>query len=72
MKRRKTHYALLMGLCLVLFAGAAPVYYLFGSGWAVAMCVVASILPPIAMTLGNIADPNDPRDHDNRYGPNAE
>lgn len=66
------HYALLMGLCLVLFAGATPVYYLFGTGWAVAMCVVASILPPIAMTLGNIADPNDPRDHDNRYGPNAE
>ena len=29
-KRRKTHYAILMGLCLVLFAGATPVYYLFG------------------------------------------
>ncbi|AFR07739.1 DUF3099 domain-containing protein [Nocardiopsis alba] len=71
-KRRKVQYALVMGLCLVLFAGSAPVYYLFGTGWAVAMCVIAMFLPPIAVTLGNISDPDDPRDHDNRYGPNAE
>ena len=66
------HYTILMGLCLVLFAGALPVYYLFGPGWAVAMGVAASVLPPIAMTLGNLADPDDPRDRDNKYGPNAE
>ncbi|MEU3310122.1 DUF3099 domain-containing protein [Nocardiopsis sp. NPDC006832] len=71
-KRRKLWYVLLMGTCLVLFAASAPVYHFFGTGWAVAMCVVASVLPPIAMTVGNIADPDDPRDHDNRYGPNAE
>jgi hypothetical protein len=71
-KRRKIRYALVMGLCLVLFAGATPVYYLLGTGWAVAMCLVAMVLPPIAMTLGSISDPDDPGDHDNRYGPNAE
>ena len=72
MKRRKLRYGLLMGACVLLFAGALPVYYVFGTGWAVAMCVVASIIPPVAMTVGSVADPADPRDHDNRYGPNAE
>lgn len=72
MKRRVRQYSIAMGTCLVLFAGALPVYYLFGSGWAVAMCVVATVLPPVAATLGNLADPDDPRDRDNRYGPNAD
>ncbi|MEU3018101.1 MULTISPECIES: DUF3099 domain-containing protein [unclassified Nocardiopsis] len=71
-KRRKIRYTVVMGLCLLLFAGATPVYYLFGVGWAVAMCAVAMVLPPVAVTLGSISDPDDPRDHDNRYGPNAE
>ncbi|HIY41273.1 MAG TPA: DUF3099 domain-containing protein [Candidatus Nocardiopsis merdipullorum] len=72
MKRRVRQYSVLMGICLLLFAGSLPVYYLFGTGWAVAMGAVASVIPPIAMTLGNIADPKDPEDRDNRYGPNAE
>ncbi|NYH55443.1 uncharacterized membrane protein YgaE (UPF0421/DUF939 family) [Nocardiopsis arvandica] len=72
MKRRVRRYGLVMGVCLALFAGALPVYYLFGTGWAVAMCVVAAFLPPVAVTLGNLADPDDPEDHDTRYGPNAD
>ena len=72
MKRRVRQYSVLMGICLLLFAGSLPVYYLFGTGWAVAMGAVASVIPPIAMTLGNIADPTDHEDRDNRYGPNAE
>jgi len=72
MKRRVRQYSVLMGIRLFLFAGSLPVYYLFGTGWAVAMGAVASVIPPIAMTLGNIADPKDPEDRDNRYGPNAE
>ncbi|MBE3000466.1 DUF3099 domain-containing protein [Nocardiopsis sp. HNM0947] len=72
MKRRVRQYSLVMGVCVLLFAASAPVYFLFGTGWAVAMCVVASVLPPVAMTLGNLADPDDPRDHDAVYGPNAE
>lgn len=72
LKRRKLRYGLFMGACVLLFAGALPVYYQFGAGWAVAMCVVASVLPLVAMTVGSIADPADPRDRDNRYGPNAE
>ncbi|ASU58923.1 DUF3099 domain-containing protein [Nocardiopsis dassonvillei] len=72
MKRRVRQYSLVMGACLVLFAGALPVYYLFGAGWAVAMCAVAAVLPPVAAALGNTADPDDPEDRDNRYGPNAD
>lgn len=72
MKRRVRRYSWLMGTCLVLFAGSLPVYYLFGTGWAVAMCAVALVIPPVAAVVGNIADPRDPGDHDSRYGPNAE
>ncbi|MDA0565601.1 DUF3099 domain-containing protein [Streptomonospora sp. S1-112] len=72
MKRRVRRYAWLMGTCLVLFGGSLPVYYLLGSGWALAMCAVAMVLPPIAVIIGNTADPDDPRDHDAGYGPNAE
>lgn len=72
MKRRVRQYSVLMGICLFLFAGSLPVYYLFGTGWAVAMAAIASVIPPIAMTLGNLADPRDPEDRDNRYGPNAD
>ncbi len=61
-----------MGSCLVLFAGSLPVYYVFGVEWAVAMCLVAMVIPPFAAIIGNISDPRDPRDHDSRYGPNAE
>lgn len=60
-----------MGTCLVLFAGSLPVWYLFGTAWALAMCLVAMVLPPIAAVVGNSADPRDPGEHDTRYGPNA-
>lgn len=72
MRRRVRQYSLVMGLCLVLFAGALPVYYAFGPGWAVAVCAVASVLPPVAATLGNLADPRDPQDRGARFGPNAD
>ncbi|GAB3213614.1 DUF3099 domain-containing protein [Marinactinospora thermotolerans] len=72
MRRRYRRYAWLMGICLTLFAGSLPVYYLAGTGWAVAMCAVAAVLPPVAVIIGNSADPTDPADHDARYGPNSE
>ncbi|MBB4931578.1 hypothetical protein F4561_002398 [Lipingzhangella halophila] len=72
MKRRVRRYAWLMGTCLVLFAGSLPVYYVFGVGWALLMCVVAMVIPPFAAIIGNISDPRDPEDHDALYGPNAE
>ncbi|MES0836453.1 DUF3099 domain-containing protein [Nocardiopsis tropica] len=72
MRRRVRQYGILMGVCLVLFAGSLPVYYVFGTGWAVAMCAVASVLPPVAATLGNLADPADPQDRGARFGPNAD
>ncbi|GAA3744387.1 hypothetical protein HDA32_002801 [Spinactinospora alkalitolerans] len=72
MKRRVRRYGWLMGACLTLFAGSLPVWYLFGTGWAVAMCLVAMVIPPIAVIIANSSDPTDPADHDARYGPNAE
>lgn len=72
MRRRKRQYIIVMGACLVLFAGAAPVYVFLSTGWAMAMGAVALLLPPVAMTLGNLADPNDPEDRDARFGPNAD
>jgi hypothetical protein len=36
------------------------------------MCVVAMVLPPVAAAIGNTVDPDDPDDHDTRYGPNAD
>lgn len=72
MKRRVRRYVWLMGICLTLFAGSLPVYYLVGVGWAVAMCGVAMVIPPFAAVIGTISDPRDPRDHDTLYGPNAE
>ncbi|MUL40519.1 DUF3099 domain-containing protein [Streptomonospora sp. PA3] len=71
MKRRKRRYISLMTACLVLFGGSLPVYYLAGTGWALAMCAVAMVLPPVAVILGNTADPGDPEDRDTGYGPNA-
>ncbi len=65
-------YAWLMGACLVLFGGSLPVYHLFGVGWAVGMCAVAMVLPPVAAIIGNTQDPADPQDHDASYGPNAD
>ncbi|PSK99040.1 Protein of unknown function (DUF3099) [Murinocardiopsis flavida] len=71
MKRRVRRYAWLMTACLVLFAGSLPVWYLAGTGWALAMCLVAMVLPPIAAIVGNSGDPDDPGEVDTRYGPNA-
>ncbi|GAB3474912.1 DUF3099 domain-containing protein [Nocardiopsis coralliicola] len=72
MKRRVRTYAWLMGTCLVLFGGSLPAYYLLGVWWAVGMCAVAMVLPPIAAIIGNISDPADPQDHTSIYGPNSE
>lgn len=71
-KRRVRRYVWLMGACLVLFGLSAPVGSLFGTGWGIAMCVVASVIPPVAVAIANLADPDDPADHDARFGPNAE
>ncbi|MFC4561804.1 DUF3099 domain-containing protein [Nocardiopsis mangrovi] len=72
MKRRKRQYGWLMGSCLVLFIGALPAYYLVGVWLALIMCAVAAVLPPIAVFVGNIGDPDDPEDHDVRFGPNKD
>ncbi|TDQ50305.1 DUF3099 domain-containing protein [Actinorugispora endophytica] len=72
MRRRVRRYAWLMGACLLLFGLSAPVASLFGAGWGIAMCAVAAVIPPVAVIIANSSDPDDPRDHDARFGPNAE
>lgn len=72
MERRKRRYTAIMVTCLVLFVGSFPVYHLWGVWAGVSMCAVAMVLPPVAATIGNIADPSDPDDHSARYGPNVE
>ncbi|GLU48778.1 DUF3099 domain-containing protein [Nocardiopsis ansamitocini] len=72
MRRRVRNYVLLMGGSLVLFAASAPVAALTGTGVGVAMCAVAAVLLLVAVFVGNSADPDDPADHDSRYGPNAD
>lgn len=69
--RRMRRYEELMSVCLVLFVLSAPVGMLFGADWGVAMCVVAAIIPPVAVIIANSADPDDPKDHDAKFGPNA-
>lgn len=60
-----------MTTCLVLFGGSLPVYHLAGTGWALAMCAVAMVLPPVTAVIGNTADPDAPQDRGTGYGPNT-
>ena len=50
---RKTLYLLLMGLCLLLIVLAWNLVRLWSVPAAVAMSVVAMVIPPIAVIVGN-------------------
>ena len=51
--RRKPLYFTLMGVCLVLILLAWNVVRLFSTGWAIALSVVAALIPPVAATVAN-------------------
>ncbi|WP_344042292.1 DUF3099 domain-containing protein [Nocardioides panacihumi] len=53
LRRRKRWYFALMGACLALILLAWNVVRLWSSTAAVAMSVVAALLPPIAVIIGN-------------------
>ncbi|MBZ5736520.1 DUF3099 domain-containing protein [Nocardioides sp. TRM66260-LWL] len=72
-RRRRRLYFVLMGTCLVLVALAWNVVRLFSVPLAIAMSVVAALIPPVAAILGNLgsvgrlqrrgfAEPSDRRD----------
>jgi Flp pilus assembly protein TadB len=53
LRRRKRWYFALMGVCLALILLAWNVVRLWSPGVAVAMSIVAAVLPPIAVIVGN-------------------
>jgi hypothetical protein len=53
LRRRKRWYFTLMGLCLLLILLAWNVVRLWSTTAAVAMSVVAAVLPPIAVIVAN-------------------
>lgn len=57
--RRRHVYFALMGTCLVLFVTAWGVVRLWSVPAAVAMCVVAMVIPPVAATVANRRRPED-------------
>ncbi len=69
--RRRRRYVVLMAVCLLLFALAVPVGMLAGVEWAIALCVVAAVIPPVAVFIANSPDPDDPREREARFGPNV-
>ncbi|MEO3978441.1 DUF3099 domain-containing protein [Streptomyces sp. CAU 1734] len=58
--RRRRAYFLLMGVCLLLFVTAGALVRLWSVPAAVAMCVVAMVIPPFAAIIANRRGPDDP------------
>jgi len=57
--RRRRAYFLLMGGCLFLFVSAWSFVRLWSVPAAVAMCVLAMVIPPVAAIVANRRGPED-------------
>ncbi|WP_069171417.1 DUF3099 domain-containing protein [Streptomyces griseus] len=57
--RRRRAYFLMMGGCLALFVSAWAFVRLWSIPAAVAMCVVAMVIPPVAAIVANRRGPDD-------------
>ncbi|WP_063885984.1 DUF3099 domain-containing protein, partial [Streptomyces albus] len=57
--RRRRRYFALMAVCLVLFVSAWAFVRLWSVPAAIAMCVVAMVIPPVAAIIGNRREPDD-------------
>lgn len=53
LRRRQRWYFALMGVCLALIALAWNLVRFWSTGAAVAMSVVAAVIPPIAVVIAN-------------------
>ncbi|MCZ4099454.1 DUF1275 domain-containing protein [Streptomyces sp. So13.3] len=58
-RRRRHWYFAMMGSCILLFVLAWAVVRLWSVPAAVAMCVVAMVIPPFAAIVGNRREPGD-------------
>ncbi|MFJ3088175.1 DUF3099 domain-containing protein [Streptomyces sp. NPDC086838] len=58
-RRRRRAYFVLMGVCLVLFVSAWAFVRLWSMPAAIAMCVIAMVIPPVAAMVGNRKGPED-------------
>ena len=63
-RARRHAYFWLMGACVVLILLAWNVVRLWSTTAAVAMSVVAALIPPVAAIVGNWGEPRGPDDHD--------
>ncbi|MFJ7998688.1 DUF3099 domain-containing protein [Streptomyces sp. NPDC096310] len=69
--RRRRRYFLLMGGCLFLFVSAGAFVRIWSVPAAIALCVVALLIPPVAAIVGNTRDKDDrwwdepPEGHEN-------
>jgi ABC-type transport system involved in cytochrome bd biosynthesis fused ATPase/permease subunit len=59
MTRRRAYFAM-MGTCLTLITLAWLVVRLFSVTAAIVMSVIAMVIPPFAVIIGNSGDPDDP------------
>jgi O-antigen/teichoic acid export membrane protein len=57
---RKRAYFTLMGTCVGLITLAWLVVRLFSVTAAIIMSVIAMVIPPFAVVIGNTGDPDDP------------
>nr|WP_206345516.1 DUF3099 domain-containing protein [Streptomyces thermoviolaceus] len=57
--RRRHAYFALMGTCITLFVLAWAVVRLWSVTAAVAMCLVAMVIPPVAAVVANRRGPDD-------------
>lgn len=53
MRRRKVAYGVMLGVCLALFVLAWTLVWRFSVAAALAMSVVAMIIPPFAVIVAN-------------------
>ncbi|MGW1224972.1 DUF3099 domain-containing protein [Streptomyces sp. NPDC001515] len=58
-RRRRRAYFLMMAGCLVLFVSAWAFVRLWSMPAAIAMCVVAMVIPPVAAMVANRKGPED-------------
>ncbi|KRV51095.1 hypothetical protein AQ490_02520 [Wenjunlia vitaminophila] len=57
--RRRRRYFVLMGVCVLLFGLGGGLVRLWSVPAAVAMCVVAMVIPPVAAIVANRREPDD-------------
>lgn len=57
--RRRRGYFLMMGACIVLFVSAWSFVRLWSMPAAIAMCLVAMVIPPVAAMVANRRGPED-------------